>query len=537
MPESIDLVPIRRALLSVSDKTDLVPFARALIAAGAEIISTGGTAKALTDAGISVRAIDDLTGFPEMMDGRVKTLHPNVHAGLLALRDNPEHVASMNQHGIEPIDLVCVNLYPFESTITRAGVTQREAIEQIDIGGPSMIRSAAKNAAWVTVVTSPTQYDRVVSDLSANAGSTSLELRRSLASAAFARTSEYDAAISAYLARTGPVAFPPTLRSTHTKVDDLRYGENPHQRAALYRDPTSVGPSIVNARVRAAKQLSYNNILDASAALELVKALARLDPDRAGACVVKHTNPCGVALADSPPLAVTQAVAGDPLAAYGGILAINRELDAPLAATIAESGSFFEVVIAPEIHEDAAATLEARWKNIRLLSVGDNDPSNARKLETRSIPGGVLVQERDIRSPDPETWTLAAGPTPDASTLRDAAALVCAVRALSSNAIAIGGRTDANALRLFGAGAGQMDRVASCRHAIEKARQALADCPAPIAASDAFFPFPDGPQALIEAGVKTIIHPGGSKRDQETFELCEQHAVTCLITGVRHFRH
>jgi len=537
MPEPIDLVPVRRALISVSDKTDLVPFARALVSAGAEIISTGGTARALSDAGVSVRSIEDLTGFPEMMDGRVKTLHPRVHGGLLALRDNPIHVASMNEHGIGPIDLVCVNLYPFESTITREGVTEAEAIEQIDIGGPSMIRSGAKNARWVAVVTSPTQYDRVVSDLSNNDAATSAATRALLASAAFARTSEYDAAISAYLARTSPVAFPPTLRQTYTKVDDLRYGENPHQHAALYRDPTSVGPTIVNASVRGAKELSYNNILDASAALEGVKALARLDSSRVGACVIKHTNPCGMALADSPALAITQGVAGDPLAAYGGILAINREIDKDCATTIIESGSFFEVVIAPEISGDAARTLQGKWKNIRLISVGHKTPSNARKLESKSIPGGVLLQERDVRAPDASAWTHAAGPAPDEQTLADAAFLVCAVRALSSNAIAIGGRTDAASVRLFGAGAGQMDRVAACRHAIEKASEASATCDAPIAASDAFFPFPDGPQALIDTGVKTIVHPGGSKRDQETFDLCDASAVTCLTTAVRHFRH
>lgn len=537
MPEPIDLVPVRRALLSVSDKTDLVPFAKALVGAGVEIISTGGTARALTEAGIPVRTIDDLTGFPEMMDGRVKTLHPMVHGGLLALRDNAEHVASMNEHKIEPIDLVCVNLYPFESTITRQGVTQDEAIEQIDIGGPSMIRSGAKNARWVAVVTSPTQYDRVVSDLKANDGATSLSTRAQLASAAFARTSEYDAAISAYLSRTSPVAFPPTLRQTYTKVDDLRYGENPHQHAALYRDPTSVGPTIVNARVRGAKELSYNNILDASAALECVKALNRLDDSRAGACVVKHTNPCGLAIDDDVNEAIRQAVAGDPLAAYGGILALNRDVNAAVATTIIESGPFFEVVIAPEIDDEGASVLQGRWKNIRMLSVGNKTPSSARKLESKSIPGGVLVQDRNVRNPTPGGWTHAAGPAPDEQTLADAAFLVCAVRALSSNAIAIGGRVGGGGVRLFGGGAGQMDRVAACRHAIAKAQEALDSCDAPIATSDAFFPFPDGPELLIDAGVRTIVHPGGSVRDKETLDLCEARGVTCLTTGVRHFRH
>ncbi|MEZ6242284.1 MAG: bifunctional phosphoribosylaminoimidazolecarboxamide formyltransferase/IMP cyclohydrolase [Phycisphaerales bacterium] len=535
MPQ--DLVPLRRALLSVSDKTDLVPFARTLADRGVEIVSTGGTARALTDAGVKVRPIEDLTGFPEIMDGRVKTLHPKVHAALLARRD--AHADEIREHAVEPIDLVCVNLYPFESTIAKPGVTRDEAIEQIDIGGPSMIRSAAKNADWVAVVTSPRQYDRVVSELEANDGSTTWATRALLAAAAFARTAEYDAAISAYLARTSPTAFPPTLRLSYSKVDDLRYGENPHQQAALYRDPASAGPSIVNARKLSGKDLSYNNILDASAALELVKALRLLDPARTAACVVKHTNPCGAAMAGSGPEAVTLAIAGDPVAAYGGILAINAPVDAKTADVIREGGSFFEVVVAPEFSEDAAGALSERWKNVRLLAVGDHPPSGARKLEHRSIVGGVLVQDRDTKTPDPSSWTHAAGPEPSADTLADASFLVACVRALSSNAIAVGGRTREapNAVRLFGAGAGQMDRLAACRHAVEKASAALASCPIPIAASDAFFPFPDGAQVLIDAGVRLIVQPGGSKRDQETFDLCDARGVTCLTTGVRHFRH
>ncbi len=298
-----------------------------------------------------------------------------------------------------------------------------------------------------------------------------------------------------------------------------------------------MGPSIVNARVRAAKELSYNNILDASAALECVKALTRLDDARVGACVVKHTNPCGLALARDAKTAITQAIAGDPLAAYGGILALNRNIDAAAAQTIIETGPFFEVVIAPEIDDAGAQVLQGKWKNIRMLSVGNKTPSSARKLESKSIPGGVLVQDRNVRTPQPSEWTHAAGPTPDEQTLRDAAFLVCAVRALSSNAIAIGGRTGEDGVRLFGGGAGQMDRVAACRHAIAKAQQALASCDAPVAASDAFFPFPDGPELLIDAGVKTIVHPGGSMRDQQTLDLCNARAVTCLTTGVRHFRH
>jgi len=536
MPQ--DLVPLRRALLSVSDKTDLVPFARALAERRVEIVSTGGTAAALAGAGLPVRPIESLTGFPEIMDGRVKTLHPKVHAALLARRD--AHAAEIAAHAVEPIDLVCVNLYPFESTIATPGVTRDQAIEQVDIGGPAMIRSAAKNAEWVAVLTSPRQYDRIVSELEANNGATTWATRAQLAAAAFARTAEYDAAISAYLARTSPAAFPATLRLTYTKVDDLRYGENPHQLAALYRDPASAGPSIVNARKLAGKDLSYNNILDAAAALELVKALARLDPGRAGACVVKHTNPCGAAIAADASHAVRLAVAGDPTAAYGGILALNAPVTADAAEAICDAGSFFEVVVAPDFDAPAAGAISNRWKNARLLAVGDHPPSGARKLEHRSIVGGMLVQDRDTRAPDPASWTLAAGPAPDAGALADAAFLIACVRALSSNAVAVGGRdagAPEGAVRLFGAGAGQMDRLAAARLAVEKARGALPDCPLPIAASDAFFPFSDGARALIDAGVRLIVQPGGSKRDQETFDLCHARGVTCMTTGVRHFRH
>ena len=533
-----DTVPIRRALLSVSDKTDLIPLARVLDSMSVEIVSTGGTARALADAGINVRAIDDLTGFPEMMDGRVKTLPPRVRGRLLALRDNPAHVASMNEHGITPIDLVCVNLYPFEQTVGRSGVTTDEAIEQIDIGGPSMIRSAAKNAEWVTVLTAPRQYDRFISELRANSGATTLELRRWLAAAAFARTSAYDRAISAFLDNSTTRAFPSTLTLDYDLADELRYGENPHQSAALYKDPASNGPTIVNAQQLSGKHLGYNNILDASAALELVKSLRRVDKSRVGAAVIKHTNPCGLAIADIPADAVKLAIAGDPLAAYGGILAINQPIDTEAAALIAAPDRFFEVIVAPEFHEDAAKTLADRWKNVRLLAVGERPAARQRKLEYRSIPGGMLIQDRDTKLSDASGWTHAAGPEPDHALLAAAPLVDLAVRGLSSNAIAIGGPAadsdNASGVRLFGGGAGQMDRVASCNIAIAKAGDHAKGA---IAASDAFFPFPDGPELLINAGIKLIVHPGGSKRDKETFDLCDKHGVTCMTTDTRHFRH
>ncbi len=528
-----DRVRIRRALLSVSDKTDLVPFASALASMGVELISTGGTARALADAGLTVSHVEAITGFPEMLDGRVKTLHPAVHGAILARRDLPAHMHALDAHGFKPIDLVCVNLYPFEQTTSHADTTFDEAIEQIDIGGPSMIRSAAKNASAVAVVTAPPQYDRVVSELRANDGCLTHRMRAELAAAAFARTSAYDAAISAYLSRAAPAPFPATLRLTCAKVDDLRYGENPHQSAALYRDSTSTGPTIVNARQLGGKQLSYNNMLDAAAALELVKAFARVDPARPGACVVKHTNPCGASIADSNVAAIEHAIKGDPLAAYGGILAINRPLLADDAHAITTGGAFFEVVVAPECSPDAASILLNRWANVRVLAVGNAPPSHHRKLEYRSIPGGLLVQDRDILPISTGAWQHRAGPPPSDADLQLGAFLVSCVRALSSNAVVLGGY-DAQGVRIFGSGSGQVDRVNACRIAVAKADMLPSGS---IAVSEAFFPFPDGPALLIEAGVRAIIHPGGSRRDEETFALCEAKGVTCLTTGQRHFRH
>ena len=530
-----DHVRVRCALLSVSDKSDLVPFAKTLARHGVEIISTGGTAQALSAAGVAITAIDDITGFPEIMDGRVKTLHPKIHGGLLARRDNPDHEKAMTDHGIGPIDLVCVNLYPFERTVGTPGVSQAEAIENIDIGGPSMIRSAAKNAEWVTVVTDPRQYDRVAAELDANDGATTLETRRSLAASAFSRTAAYDRAITAYLANKDR-AFPPTLTLDYALRDTLRYGENPHQSAAVYRDPASASPTVVNAEQLHGKRLSYNNYLDAAAALEVVKAFRRFEGGQAGACVVKHTNPCGAAVAPTVGDAVRLGIAGDPLAAYGGILAVNRPIDAAAAEEIAGPDRFFEVVIAPEFDAGALALLSDRWKNVRLLSTGDRPASHQRKLEYRSIPGGMLVQDRDQQLPDTTRWTHAAGPEPTPEVLHAASILELVVRSLSSNAVCIGGVAPelAEGVRLFGAGAGQMDRVASSTLAAQKAGELAKGA---IVASDAFFPFPDGPGLLIDAGVTCIVHPGGSKRDEDTFALCNERRVTCLTTGVRRFRH
>ena len=536
-----DLVRIRRAVVSVSDKSELVPFVQALARRGVEIISTGGTATALQAAGVRVTPIDAVTGFPEILSGRVKTLHPKVHGGLLGLRDDPSHAEQMRRHAIEPIDLVCVNLYPFEAAVAR-GADFEETIENIDIGGPSMIRSAAKNFEYVAVVTSPDQYAQVMADLDAHDGATTLALRGGLGAQAVARTARYDAAIASYLLGRGADVLPALLAATHERAASLRYGENPHQGAALYRlagQGSAPDGSVARATQVHGKELSYNTLLDASAALDLAWALARCETGRgaAGAVVVKHTNPCGAAIAPTPALSIDQALAGDPLAAYGGILALNVELDEVAARRLTDKSIFLEVVIAPAFTPEAVAILKAKSANVRLLACGRPDALGTRTLEARSIASGMLVQERDTRLAARAELVHAAGPAPAPEQLAAALFLEPVARALLSNAVVIGGRpagVPAGVWRSFGAGAGQMDRVTACRIAVEKAGEHARGA---AAFSDAFFPFADGPKILIDAGVKTLVHPGGSKRDQETFDLCQGRGVTCLTTGVRHFRH
>ncbi len=595
--------PIQRALLSVSDKSGVVEFAKALAANGVEIVSTGGTAKALMAAGIAVVAIEKLTGFPEMMDGRVKTLHPRVHGGLLGRRDVPEHVASMKEHGIVPIDLVCVSLYPFANTIAKVGVTEEEAIEQIDIGGPAMIRSASKNYEFVTVVTTPDQYARVMNEMAANSGATTLPLRKQLAAEAFDHTAKYDTMIAAWMLGTlanqgvdqntvaasaqpathagvSPVKsvahdevreLPETMQVSLKRSAQLRYGENPHQTAALYRNAAETDGAIVDAQTVEGKPLSYNNILDAAAAFELVKDLVALTThnvnasggapnagasaqgfvahvgavqtnnasvNQVAACVVKHTNPCGAAIGANAADAFDKAYAGDPLAAYGGIVAISARLTSADASNIAKPDRFLEVVVAESFEPEAIAILAARWKNVRLLAVGSMRRATSNALQLRSVPGGVLVQESDGTVDDAADFKLTAGPAPSDALKRDAEFLAVIAKHLKSNAVCVGsGQT------LWGAGAGQMDRVASCKHAIEKAQLKLqasiahANTMVVTAASDAFFPFDDGPRLLIDAGVKCLVHPGGSKRDGDTETLCKNRGVTLLVTGTRHFRH
>lgn len=535
-----DLVLIRRALLSVSDKTDLVPFARKLASFGVELISTGGTARALADAGLKVVAIDQVTQFPEMMDGRVKTLHPRVHGGLLALRDNPAHLQSMTDHGIQPIDLVCVNLYPFEATVAKPDVTEEHAIENIDIGGPSMIRSASKNHRFVAVVTDPSQYDKVVTELDKNSGATTLELRKSLALAAFARTAAYDTAIAEWMSRrfaSGTsggacgLAFPEMLFLRLEKVPtELRYGENPHQQGAVYADPHSTEPSLVKAKQLHGKALSFNNLYDGNGALELVK---EIDPRKfAAAAVIKHANPCGFAVADDLAEAFDKAYAGDPLAAFGGIVALNRTVDPATARKIVEGQKFLEVIIAPAYADDALQLLQQRWKNVRILETGplpapaDRD---TREVDIKKITGGLLVQQRDLTAPGSENWEHKAGPKPDDKTLTDAMLAMIVAKHLKSNAVCL-----VRDAMLVGGGMGQVDRLAACRLAVMRAGDRAKGA---VVGSDAFFPFRDGPDELIAAGVKAIVEPGGSVRDEDTVKACNDAGVTLLFTGQRHFRH
>lgn len=527
-----DLVPIRRALISVSDKTGVIPFARSLVSYGVEIVSTGGTARLLADAGVEVIEIEEVTGFPEMMDGRIKTLHPAVHGAILARRDDESHESVLRKHGMTPIDLVCVNLYPFERT-RRENLPRDEAIELIDIGGPAMIRSAAKNHAFVTVVTDPAQYDRVVEEMMAHDGATTLELRCELAAEAFSRTTEYDAMISAWMRGPDAAEFPSIMHIVEQRQTTLRYGENPHQEAAVYIDPAARGAGVIAARVLHGKPLSYNNLNDASAGFELACDFARQFSGDAGAVIAKHTNPCGAAVADSLADAFDRAYRGDPLAAYGGILVVNQPIDPATAALICEGQKFFEVIVAPSFDTDACAMLGERWKNVRLLATGEIASAEADdSIEFRSIPGGMLVQERDRALADPVSWRHVAGPPPDEQSLNCAAFVWLVAKHLKSNAIAIGDES-----HLIGAGAGQMDRITAARLAVEKAGDRLAATTYPIAASDGFFPFPDGPELLIDAGVLMIVQPGGSKRDQDTIDLCAERGVTLLLAGVRHFRH
>ena len=529
----MDQVKIARALLSVSDKTGLVELGQALARHGVELVSTGGTAGALRESGLAVRDISDLTGFPEMMDGRVKTLHPKVHGGLLAVRDNLDHAGSMEAHGIAAIDLVVVNLYPFAQTVAR-GAPRDEIIENIDIGGPSMVRSAAKNHAFVAIVTDPADYAELIAALDESDGMTSIGLRKRLAAKAYAATAAYDAMIASWFAFADQgQLFPDMLPVIMNRAEELRYGENPHQKAALYLPGGPHGRGIAQAAQVQGKALSYNNYNDADAALELVSEFT----DAAAACViVKHANPCGVARGEDLVHAYREALACDPVSAFGGIIAVNRPLGREAAEAMTDI--FTEVVIAPDADEEAQEIF-ARKKNLRLLLTGPLADPHRTGLMLKSIAGGYLVQSRDNGRLGREDLKVVTKREPTERELEDCLFAWTVAKHVKSNAI-VYARDGATS----GIGAGQMNRLESARIAAWKARDAAekAGWPEPrtigsAVASDAFFPFADGLLAAVEAGATAIIQPGGSIRDEEVIAAADAAGLAMLFTGMRHFRH
>jgi phosphoribosylaminoimidazolecarboxamide formyltransferase/IMP cyclohydrolase len=522
---------VTRALLSVSDKSGLADFARALAGDGVELVSTGGTAKALAAAGLAVVDVADLTGFPEMMDGRVKTLHPKVHGGLLAIRDDKDHAAAMETHGIRPIDLLVVNLYPFEETVAR-GAALADCIENIDIGGPALIRAAAKNHADVAVVVDPADYASVSAELKQH-GATTLALRRRLAAKAYARTAAYDAAIANWFADqlNDPA---PSFRTVGGRlVETLRYGENPHQSAAFYRTPEQRF-GVATARQVQGKQLSYNNLNDTDAAYECV---AEFDPERTAAVViVKHANPCGVAEGENLAEAYRKALRCDPVSAFGGIVAVNRTLDAEAARAITEI--FTEVIIAPDASEEAIAIVGAK-KNLRLLVAGGLPDARASGLTAKSVAGGLLVQSRDNAVVDEMQLRTVTRRAPTAAELDDLRFAFRIAKHVKSNTIVY-----AKDRATVGIGAGQMSRVDAARSAARKAEDAAKEAgltepltKGSVVASDAFFPFADGLLVAIEAGATAVIQPGGSVRDDEVIKAADDHGIAMVFTGTRHFRH
>ena len=520
------LTPVRRALLSVSDKTGIVEFARELKERGIELLSTGGTAKLLTSHGISVKEVAEHTGFPEIMGGRLKTLHPKIHGGLLGRRGVDESI--MTTHEIEPIDLLAVNLYPFAATVGRPDCTYEDAVENIDIGGPAMVRAAAKNHASVTVVVDPGDYRELLDELAANQGSTNVAMRQKLAAKAFAHTAQYDAMVSAYF--TGAIGgaaptFADDLNLSFRKHMDLRYGENPHQQAAFYTDSRAIGASVTSARSIQGRELSFNNIADADAALECVRQF-----DSPACVIVKHANPCGVARAGTIADAYARAYRTDPTSAYGGIIAVNRELDAATAHAIVEQ-QFVEVILAPSISDEAKAALAPR-ENVRVLIVGDLSRPVTQLLEYRSVSGGLLVQTRDsgaIRAQELRTVTKRP---PTLAELDDLIFAWRVAKYVKSNAI-VAVKDKAT----LGIGAGQMSRVISSKIAAMKAQDEGLTLQAAAIASDAFFPFRDGLDALAEFGITSIIQPGGSRRDAEVIAAADEHGIAMVFTGMRHFRH
>jgi len=523
---------VTRALLSVSDKSGLIEFARALSAHGVDLVSTGGTAKAIAAAGLKVSDVSDLTGFPEMMDGRVKTLHPKVHGGLLAIRDNAEHKKAMADHGIAQIDLLVVNLYPFEETVAK-NASWEDCIENIDIGGPAMIRAASKNHDDVTVVVEPSDYQSVLDELATNNGATTRTLRRRLAAKAYARTAAYDAAISNWFAEQLNTEAPDFRAVGGKLVEALRYGENPHQTAAFYRTP-ELRPGVASARQVQGKQLSYNNINDTDAAYE---AIAEFDPKRTAACViVKHANPCGVAEGSNLVEAYRKALACDSTSAFGGIVALNQTLDAETAKVITEI--FTEVIVAPDATDEAIAIVAAK-KNLRLLLAGSLPDPRAAGFTAKTVAGGLLVQSRDNAVVDDMTLKVVTKRQPTEAELRDLKFAFRVAKHIKSNTIVY-----AKDLATVGVGAGQMSRIDSARIAARKAQDAAAEMKlaepmtkGSVVASDAFFPFADGLLVAIEAGATAVIQPGGSVRDDEVIKAADDAGIAMVFTGTRHFKH
>ncbi len=517
---------IQRAIISVSDKLGLADFARGLVAAGVELYSTGGTRKHLESEGIPVRDVSDYTGFPEMMDGRLKTLHPKVHGGILCRHDNPEDMQSLAKHGILTFELVVVNLYPFEATAARKGVTPEEVIEQIDIGGPTMVRAASKNHAFTTIATSASQYSEILEAVAAHGGTT-LEMRRRLAGEAFAHTARYDRAIAEFFAgMTAEGPFPGTVTTSLTRKAVLRYGENPHQQAAVYAKPESTGASVVAARQLNGKELSYNNLLDLDSALAIVRQFS--DP---AAVVLKHNNPCGAAVADTLATALQRAMDGDPLSAFGSVLGLNRTVDAASAEVLATPGLFVEAIVAPRFDPAALEilTTKPKWRaNVRLLEVGDMTRSQPQWV-LRHLDGGALMQEADVLADPEDIWKVVTEKKPTEAEMADLRFAWEMVRHVKSNAIVL-----CKDRMLLGAGAGQMSRVDSTEIAIKKAGDRSRGS---SLGSDAYFPFPDSIEKAAAAGVTAVIQPGGSKNDEASITACNKFGIAMIFTGRRHFKH
>ncbi|HEX9998078.1 MAG TPA: bifunctional phosphoribosylaminoimidazolecarboxamide formyltransferase/IMP cyclohydrolase [Abditibacterium sp.] len=511
----------KRALLSVSNKNSLAPFAAALVQLGYEILSTGGTARSLREAGLAVIDVSDVTGFPEMMDGRVKTLHPAIHGGLLARRDVPEHLAALESQNIAPIDLVCVNLYPFEETVAKPGVELEEAVENIDIGGPSMVRSAAKNYASVTVVVDPADYEAVLGEL--RSGDTSLETRKRLATKAFAHSSAYDAAITTYLSGQN---LPDSLRLHFEKASDLRYGENPHQKAAFYVENRAGEGSLARARQLSGIALSFVNLFDLDGAWNLV-----CEWDKPAAAIIKHANPCGCAVAETLSEAFSLARDADPISRFGGIIACNSVVDVATAQEIIVKGSLYHAIIAPGYDPEAFEMLKNRsgWgADLRILDAGTTLP-RAADFDFKRVSGGLLVQDLDRGEISASELKIVTQTSPDETQTADLLFAWKCVKHLKSNAIAI-----AKNGVLIGAGAGQMNRASSVELALKQAGE---NAEGAVLASDAFFPFDDGPAAAAKAGIKAIIQPGGSNRDADSVALCDREGIAMVFTGMRHFKH